>query len=602
MAARNLSTGSSYYLPSPMMRSLDAGESVKFIVVTGGVCSSLGKGVTTSATGALLRAQGYRVCSIKIDPYINMDAGLMSPYEHGEVYVLEDGGEVDLDLGNYERWMSVHLRRDHNITTGKVFQKLISKERSGGFLGKTVQLVPHFTNEVVDQIFEVCQEAVCEGGKRPEICLIELGGTVGDMESQPFVEALRRLRYSIPPQDFCLMHTTYLPVFGGSQKTKPTQHSSRTLLSLGLQPDFLICRSEERLAKEVREKLSNQCGVQLCDIIGAPNVDCLYDIPVEFTNEGLINRILHKLRLSPKVPPLDVPTYDTFVKYTKILRDMSNPVVRIAFVGKYVGGGGDAYFSVLQCFEHCQIALGVRLDILYIESEDLEGPNADEAKQAILECDGIFVPGGFGVRGVDGKCIAVELARTHNIPYFGVCLGMQVALIEYCRNVLGWKDANSEEFNPSSTHQIVRIMDCDRTSMGANMHLGARAVHIVEPSSRLSKIYSGAPVVVERHRHRYEVNTTYVENLRSAGVVISGVSDPQFGPQCRVEAVELPANRFFLAVQYHPEFVSSPMDPSPPYVAFMAAAARKEYTWPETCAARRVKVPTVLTHREVVSK
>ncbi|PWV10950.1 putative cytidine triphosphate synthase [Trypanosoma cruzi] len=589
MVTRSMATGSSYYLPSPSTRFLDSNDRIKFVVVTGGVCSSLGKGVTTSATGALLRAQGYRVCSIKIDPYINMDAGLMSPFEHGEVYVLEDGGEVDLDLGNYERWMSVSLGRDHNITTGKVFQKLIEKERAGGFLGKTVQLVPHFTNEVVDEIFRICQKTVCESNKGPEICMIELGGTVGDMESQPFVEALRRLRYSIPPQDFCLMHTTYLPVFGGAQKTKPTQHSSRTLLSLGLQPDFLICRSEERLSREVKEKLSNQCGVKMSDIIGAPNVDCLYEIPVEFTNDGLVERLLHKLQLRPKVPVMDVPSYGTYVEYTRILRDMSNPLVRIAFVGKYVTGGGDAYFSVLQCLEHCQIALHVRLDILYVESEMLEGPNAEEAKQAILECDGIFVPGGFGKRGVDGKCAAVALARHHNIPYFGVCLGMQVALIQVCREELGWKDANSEEFDPSSTHQIVRIMDCDRHSMGANMHLGARNVHLVEKNSIMSTIYSGADFVVERHRHRYEVNTTYLGQLRGAGVLISGVSDPTFGPHTRVEAIEIPSLRFFLAVQFHPEFVSSPMDPSPPYLAFMAAASKKAYKWPESCAARRVK-------------
>ncbi|RNF05689.1 cytidine triphosphate synthase [Trypanosoma rangeli] len=589
MLGRSMATGSSYYLPSPMTRSMDSNNNIKFVVVTGGVCSSLGKGVTTSATGALLRAQGYRVCSIKIDPYINIDAGLMSPFEHGEVYVLADGGEVDLDLGNYERWMAVSLKSNHNITTGKVFHKLIEKERAGGFLGKTVQLVPHFTNEVVDHIFNVCQEAVCESGKGPEICMIEVGGTVGDMESQPFMEALRRLRYSIPPQDFCLMHTTYLPVFGGAQKTKPTQHCFRALLSIGLQPDFMICRSEERLTKEVKEKLSNQCGVKICDIIGAPNVDCLYEIPVEFTKDGLVERLLHKLRLHPKVPAADVPSYETYVEYTRILRDMSNPVVRIAFVGKYVTAGGDAYFSVLQCLEHCQIALHVRLDIMYMESEMLEGPNAEEAKEAILECDGIFVPGGFGKRGVDGKCVAVELARRHNIPYFGVCLGMQVALIEICRNVIGWKDANSEEFDSSSTHQIVHIMDCDRHSMGANMHLGARNVHIVEKNSIMSTIYSGADVVVERHRHRYEVDTSCIDELRAAGVLFSGMSDAVLGPQTRVEAIELPALRFFLAVQFHPEFISSPLDPSPPYLAFMAAAAKKEHRWPEACALRRLK-------------
>ncbi|KPA75342.1 putative cytidine triphosphate synthase putativeCTP synthase [Leptomonas pyrrhocoris] len=589
MSDRKIASGSAYYLPSPMLLSQNQGEEhVKFIVVSGGVCSSLGKGITTSATGAMLRAAGYRVCSIKIDPYINIDAGLMSPFEHGEVYVLEDGGEADLDLGNYERWLSVHLTRDHNITTGKVYQKLLTKERAGGFLGKTVQLVPHFTNEVVNHIFKICETPMNGTNKRPEICMIELGGTVGDMESQPFVEALRRLRYSILPEDFCLLHTTYLPVFGGTQKTKPTQHSCRALLSLGLQPDFLICRSEQPLAPEVKNKLADQCGVQAKDIIGAPNVPCLYQIPVEFVDQGLIDRIVHKLRLRPSVPPMDVPTYETFKKFTQILQNPANPKVRIAFVGKYVTGGSDAYFSVLQTFEHCQLALGINVEVFYLESEELEGANAEEAKAELRKCDGIFVPGGFGVRGVNGKVIAVELARTHNIPYFGVCLGMQIALIEFARHVLGWTDANSEEFDATSTHQMVRIMDADRDRMGANMHLGARDVHIVEPKSTMSTIYSGAKVVLERHRHRYEVNAKYLEDLRKAGMTISAVSDPGAGDNMRVEAIEQPSLKFFLAVQYHPEFVSTPLDPSPPYLAFFAAAAGKAVNWPAECQSRRL--------------
>ncbi|KAG8342199.1 cytidine triphosphate synthase [Trypanosoma vivax] len=588
MEKRNITSGNSYHLPSPVIGPSDAVKMCKFIVVTGGVCSSLGKGVTVSATGALLRAAGYRVCGIKIDPYINVDAGLMSPHEHGEVFVLEDGGEVDLDLGNYERWMSIRLQRDHNITTGKVFSTLIQKERQGGFLGKTVQIVPHFTNEVVDHIFNLSRKTVCSGEGPPEICMIELGGTVGDMESRAFVEALRRLRCTVGPTDFCMMHTTYLPVFGGSQKTKPTQHSTQALLSMGLQPDMLICRSESPLVPEVREKLSNQCGVKACDIFGAPNVDSLYEIPVRFSREGLVERLIHKLQLDIRPPAMQVPNCSMYEQYSKILRDMSNPVVRIAFVGKYVRGEGDAYFSVLQSFEHCMISLSVRLDYLYVDSEELVGPNSEQIRKSILECDGIFVPGGFGGRGVEGMRIAVELARTHNIPYLGVCLGMQIALIEFCRNVLGWTDANSEEFDTSSKHQVVRIMDSDRTDMGANMHLGAREVHIVEKDSIMATIYSGADVIFERHRHRYEVNVGYLEDIRKAGLRISAVTDPSFSAHCRVEAVENPALRFFLAVQFHPEFVSLPTDPSPPYMAFVAAAARRDYAWPESCAPHRL--------------
>lgn len=585
-----MATGSAYYLPSPMPygENTNNEDRVKFIVITGGVCSSLGKGITTSATGALLRAAGYHVASIKIDPYINIDAGLMSPYEHGEVYVLEDGGETDLDLGNYERWMSVRLRRDHNITMGKIFQRLLTRERAGEYLGKTIQMVPHFTNAVVEHIFTACQESVSDDGKRPEICLIELGGTIGDMESEGFVEALRRLRHTIPPQDFCLLHTTYLPVFGGTQKTKPTQHSCRTLLSLGLTPDFLICRSESALLPEVREKLSNQCGVQYKDIISAPNVSCLYQIPIEFTDQGLLDRIVHKLRLHRPTPHPHVPNYHTFQHFSRVLQDPTNPVVRIAFVGKYITGGSDAYFSVVQCFEHCQIALGVKLEVLYMESEDLEGSHAEEACAALRGCDGIFVPGGFGVRGVDGKCVAVNIARMHDIPYFGVCLGMQVALVEFARNVLGYADANSEEFDPKSSHQMVRRMDVDKQTMGANMHLGAREVHIMEKDSIMSTIYSCAEVIVERHRHRYEVNARYLKDLRVAGMKISAMADPHKGDDLRVEAVEIPSLRFFLAVQFHPEFVSTPLDPSPPYLAFLAAAAKKTYRWPEVCALERL--------------
>ncbi|EPY37220.1 CTP synthase [Strigomonas culicis] len=513
----------------------------------------------------------------------------MSPYEHGEVYVLADGGEADLDLGNYERWMSVQLNRDHNITTGKVYQKLIAKERAGGFLGKTVQLVPHFTNEVVDHILKVCEAPVCSSGKGPEVCMIELGGTVGDMESQGFIEALRRLRYSILPEDFCLLHTTYLPVFGGTQKTKPTQHSCRSLLAQGLTPDFLICRSEEPLHAEIREKLGNQCGVSAKDIIGAPNVDCLYQIPVEFANQGLMVRLLHKLQLPSRVPPMDVPNYETFKSFVSVLRNPANPTIRIAFVGKYVTGGGDAYFSVLQCFEHCQIALAIKLDILYMESETLEGASAEEAVEALKACDGIFVPGGFGVRGIEGKVKAVETARKYNIPYFGVCLGMQVALIEFARHELGWADANSEESTRRARAEVVRIMDCDRNQMGANMHLGARDVHIIAPESKMGTIYSGAAVVSERHRHRYEVNGTYLEDFRKAGMIVSAVSDPTQGAdQLRVEAIEIPSHAHFLAVQYHPEFISNPLDPSPPFVSFFAAAAKKKFNWPHECHPRRL--------------
>jgi CTP synthase len=584
-------SGNSYFLPSPMIHPSGADEKsrTKFILVTGGVCSSLGKGVTTSTIGALLRAEGFRVCSVKVDPYINIDAGLMSPFEHGEVYVLEDGGEVDLDLGNYERWLSVRLKRDHNITTGKVYDSLIKREREGKFLGKTVQLVPHFTNEVVERLVLQSQIPVDDSGLHPQICLIELGGTVGDLESAPFIEALRTLRFTSAPEDFCLVHCTYLPVMGDQQKTKPTQHSCRALLSLGLTADFLVCRSEKPLEPDVRRKLSSQCGIQEKYIIGAHNADNLYEVPVMFAEQDIVAKVLYKLRLdsATAMPQLNVPTINTFRRFAEILKCPTNPVVRIAFIGKYVSGGSDAYFSVLQTFEHCALALEVKLDIVFVDSEDLEGDTADQAKAALSTCGGIYVAGGFGTRGINGKVAACEFARKNNIPYFGVCLGMQIAVIEVARNELHWADANSEEFNPASQHQVIKIMECDRKEMGATMRLGAKHVCIVEEPSILAKIYGGKVKVLERHRHRYEFNMQYFEDLKKAGITFTAVDDGVFGKDCRIEGIEISAHPFFLAVQYHPEFCSTPTDPSPPYLAFVAAIAKKTPVW-QTDNSRRV--------------
>jgi len=562
----------------------EASHRTKYVIVTGGVCSSLGKGVTTSSIGALLRAEGFRVCSIKIDPYINIDAGLMSPYEHGEVYVLGDGGEVDLDLGNYERWMSVHLHRDHNITTGKVYHTLLSREREGKYLGKTVQVVPHFTDEVVERIMRVSQIPVDGSGLRPQICMIELGGTVGDLESAPFIEALRSLRFRLPVEDVCLLHCTYLPVMGGGQKTKPTQHSCRALLSLGLTADFVVCRSDSILSPEARRKLSQQVSIPEPFIIGAHNVASLYQVPVEFHRQGLVDRLMEKLKLDRSwgIPLAGVPDVNTFARFANILQNTRSQVVRIGFVGKYVSGGSDAYFSVLQTFEHCCIALQVRLDIVYVDSELLEGADAEQAKSTLMKCDGIFVAGGFGTRGINGKVAAAKLAREKGIPYFGVCLGMQIALIELARSLLGLEDANSEEFDKETPNAILKIMDSDKTSMGANMHLGVRDVHVIEKDSIMGKIYSGAPIIQERHRHRYEFNMAYFDRLKAVGVKFTGVSNPTLSSQCRVEGFEIPTHPFFFAVQYHPEFITTPTDPSPPYLAFVAAAAQKTYDWPST--------------------
>ena len=574
-----------------MLRPNDPNDRVKYILVTGGVCSSLGKGVTTSTIGAMLKMSGFRVCAIKIDPYINPDAGLMSPFEHGEVFVLNDGGEVDLDLGNYERWLDVKLCRDHNITTGKIYKQLLEKERRGDFLGKTVQVVPHFTNRVVEIIEEVAKRSVDDTLLPPQVCLIELGGTVGDLESAPFIEALRTLRFTLPKEDFALVHCTYLPEMGGAQKTKPSQHSCRNLLSLGMTADFLVCRSENPLSEDARAKLSQQCSIREKYIIDAHNVKSLYEVPLVFNSQELPDKLIRRLQLN-KVqcgpPPMTFPTIDDFRRYNEILVTGPQKKVSIVFVGKYVKGGGDAYFSVIQAFEHCSLALNVAIQFLWVDSELLEEGQNEEKRQmgisALEKADGIFVPGGFGRRGINGKVAACRIAREKGIPFFGVCLGMQVALIEVGRTLLGWKDATSEEFDTakeSNHHVLVYMPEIDPKTMGANMRLGDHEVNIVERSSRLSAIYSHATKVSERHRHRYEFNINYLKQFQDVGVHFVGVDDPTFSKDARIEAIELPSHPHFLAVQYHPEFISHVADPSPPYLSFLAAAAKMEYKFPD---------------------
>ena len=582
-------SGNSYFVNSPMLAAASqvGPQRMKYLLVTGGVCSSLGKGVTTSSIGALLRQSGFHVSAIKIDPYINVDAGLMSPFEHGEVYVLADGGEVDLDLGNYERWLRVRLSRGHNITTGKVYETLIQKERQGGFLGKTVQVIPHVTDEVVRRVVETAEIAVDGSGMKPQICLIELGGTIGDIESAPFVEALRQLRFSIPPEDFCLAHVTYLPTMGESQKTKPTQHSCRTLLSLGMSPDFLVCRSEGPLTGDARRKISSLVGLQEKYIFDAHNCGSLYEVPILFHSQDLVAKIVHKMKLDvtkPSAPAIGIPTIDELRSFAQMCTSKTSRTIDIAFVGKYCDGGTDAYFSVMQAFEHASLAAQVRINFLWIESESLEGESsaADELRQQLTSMNGIFVAGGFGNRGIEGKVIAARIARERKIPYLGVCLGMQIALIEMGRHLLGLPDATSEEFDSekgapakSQHHVIIYMPEIDRNMMGANMRLGAREAHITAPGSIMQTIYCNAQKVTERHRHRYEFNMAYLEQFRKAGVIFSAADDPAFGKDTRVEAIELSTavHPYFLGIQYHPEFMTWVTDPSPPYAAFVAAAA-----------------------------
>jgi CTP synthase len=624
---RHPRSGNAYFIASPYIQPAADGDAMppmslsdapaakpantKFLLVLGGVCSSLGKGVTTSSVGALLKASGYRVAAVKIDPYINVDAGLMSPYEHGEVFVLGDGGEVDLDLGNYERWMALTLGRDHNITTGKVYKQLIDAERKGDYLGKTVQVVPHFTQAVCDRIRAVANRPVDESGAPPEVVLIELGGTVGDLESSPFMESLRQLRFSLPPEDFCVALVTYLPSMGGSQKTKPTQHSARTLLSHGISPDFLVCRTDEELEASARTKLSQLCGMQEKYIFGAHNVPTLYDVPAMLDEQQIVPKLLHKFRLTaPKGTKLpNFPDVATWRRFAVQLREATRKV-RIAFVGKYVQHGSDAYYSVMQTFEHCCIHVGVRIEFAWVDSEDLEdgAANCEAARAALATVDGIFVAGGFGLRGINGKVEAVRIARNAGIPFFGVCLGMQVAVIEAARTFLGWTDATSEEFDAEkkSAHHVLRLMlEHVSPTMGATMRLGAREVALVaDPPtgeakveaiagercvtkgahpSLLSALYGGAARVQERHRHRYEFNMAHFkEFVAKTPLVFSATHNGTFDADTRVEGIELPSDvhPFFVAVQYHPEFLSYPHDPSPPYLGFVAAVARNAGIFP----------------------
>jgi CTP synthase len=591
-----MSTNISHYLPSPGVQPRDLNpDEVKFVLVTGGVCSSLGKGVTTSTIGALLRGQGYVVSSVKIDPYINPDAGLMSPIEHGEVYVLQDGGEVDLDLGNYERWMGINLTRGHNITTGNVYRELIERERRGDYLGKTVQVVPHFTDEVINRIRKCARTPVDSSGCRPQVVLIELGGTVGDLESTPFIEALRQLRFRLPPEDFALLHCTYLPVMSGTQKTKPTQHSCRALLAHGLQPDFIICRCATTLAEDARKKIAVFGGVSERCVIDAHDSETLYDVPLNFYKQDLVAKIVAKLRIkSPAMPPpFGFPSIEDYRRYSELAKSTDVQSINIAFVGKYLSAGADAYFSVMQAFEHAALYLGVRLHFVWV---DARLDNAMTLLEDVAtRVDGIFVAGGFGNSGFDVKVHAAHLARTKKVPYLGVCFGMQVAVVEAARYMLKIENATSEELEPTATgadhHAIIYMPDICRGSMGSNMRLGNHAVHIVDQDSHLARIYDGAKVITERHRHRYEVNMKLYDRFKADGRLSFVGSDTQhFDAETRVEAIEVKDHPFYVGIQYHPEYRTLPTDPAPTFLAFLSACSGKPVDWSYT--AMRVKTGT----------
>lgn len=550
---------------------------MRYVVVTGGVLSGLGKGVTASSIGVLLKSAGLRVTSIKIDPYLNIDAGTMSPFEHGEVFVLDDGGEVDLDLGNYERFLDVALMRDNNITTGKVYAAVVERERRGDYLGKTVQVIPHITNEIQEWIEKVAQVPSDGNNGVPDVCIIELGGTVGDIESAPFVEALRQFQFRVGRENICFVHVSLVPVMGpvGEQKTKPTQHTVKELRGLGIIPDILVCRSAKPLQDETRTKLAAFCHVPEEAIVSAHDVSNIYRVPMMLEEQG-VSGVLSKLfgfELPSKRPLLD----DWKAMADRV--DNLEGEVHIATVGKYTGLS-DSYLSVIKALQHSSYEVGRKLVIDWIESADLDDqtsaadPEAYAAAWELLRgADGVLVPGGFGIRGIEGKIKAAEYARTNNIPYLGVCLGLQVATIEFCRNVLGMEGANSTEFDADTPHPAVVFMpEISKTHMGGTMRLGTKPTAFLVDDCKMRRLYGGADHVDERHRHRYEVNPELIEQIESAGLKYVGKDET--GQRC--EIMELEGHPYYVGTQYHPEFKSRPGRPSPPFLGLLMAACGQE--------------------------
>ncbi|XP_072960135.1 uncharacterized protein [Typha angustifolia] len=548
-------------------------KQMRYVLVTGGVVSGLGKGVTASSIGVVLKACGLRVTSIKIDPYLNTDAGTMSPFEHGEVFVLDDGGEVDLDLGNYERFLDIKLTRDNNITTGKIYQSVINKERKGDYLGKTVQVVPHITDAIQEWIERVAMIPV-DGKEGPaDVCVIELGGTIGDIESRPFIEALSQFSYRVGPDNFCLVHVSLVPVLNvvGEQKTKPTQHSVQRLRALGLTPSILACRSTKSLEDNVKEKLSRFCHVPVANIISLYDVSNIWRIPLLLRDQKVHEAILRRLWPSSAAGE---PKLDGWTRMADRCDSLKDPV-RIAMVGKYTGLS-DSYLSVLKALLHASVAFQRKLVVHWVPAPDLEERTAEEAPDLyekawdlLKGANGVLVPGGFGDRGVEGKILAAKYARENNIPFLGICLGMQIAVIEFARSVLNLKDANSTEFDPDTKNPCVIFMpEGSKTHMGGTMRLGLRRTSFQVMDCKSAKLYGNTNYVDERHRHRYEVNPDLVMDLEAAG--LSFVGRDETGK--RMEILELPAHPYFVGVQFHPEFKSRPGRPSAPFLGLIAAS------------------------------
>lgn len=533
----------------------------KYIFVTGGVVSSLGKGITAASLGRLLKSRGYRVTIQKFDPYINIDPGTMSPYQHGEVFVTDDGAETDLDLGHYERFIDINLSKNSNTTTGKIYQSVINKERRGDYLGGTVQVIPHITNEIKERVFRVGQQ------DNADFVITEIGGTVGDIESLPFLEAIRQVKKDVGKNDVLYIHVTLVPYISaaGELKTKPTQHSVKELRSIGISPDILVCRSEKPISKEMREKMAMFCDVDPDAVIQNLTARSIYEVPMLMEEQGLDTIVLRKLAMEDK--PKDMQGWHDMV--ARILKKYDKKVT-IAVVGKYVALQ-DAYISITESLRHAAVANETELDIHWVNAEEIEADDTDMDK-VMAGVDGILVPGGFGNRGIEGKIKAIQYAREHKIPFFGICLGMQCAVIEFARHVCGMADANSSEFNPNSTHPVIDLMpeQLDVEDLGGTMRLGLYPCKVY-PDTLTSKAYN-AELIYERHRHRYEFNNAFREEIVGKGLVLGGTL-----PNGRlVEIVELPESEhpWFLGAQFHPEFKSRPTNPHPLFREFVGAAVK----------------------------
>ena len=542
-------------MPTDSTSDYDPQKGRKFIFVTGGVMSGLGKGITAASTGRLLANAGFDVTAVKIDPYLNVDAGTMNPYQNGEVYVLKDGAEVDLDLGNYERFLGIDMTADHNVTTGKTYKQVIEKERAGDYLGKTVQIIPHITDDI--------KRRIREAATGTDVCIVEVGGTVGDIEGMPYLEALRQFSHEEPDENVLFTHVTLVPYSkNGEQKTKPTQHSVKEVRSIGLQPDILVGRCEDKLNPEVKEKIALFCDVPTDAVFSNPDVEDIYHVPLMVEDEGLDEYVMERLNLSEEAL---APAERNSQWREKVTRERVGEV-DVALVGKY--DLEDAYMSVHEALKHAGIERGVEVNVNWVDSEEMRTHHTDRLRDS----DGVVVPGGFGSRGTEGKIEAIRYAREEGIPFLGLCLGFQMAVVEYARNVLGLEGAHSAEIDAETSHPVIDLLpeQYDLQNLGGTMRLGAHTTEI-EANTLAQEVY-GADSCTERHRHRYEVNPNYIDELVAGNLVFSGKAGN------RMEIVELDDHPYFLGTQFHPEFRSRPDRASPPFVSLLDAVLERTQT------------------------